>query len=104
MVRKDKESVKRGKQITREMLGGIVDIPQNCWNKSERGDTREMDGRKIMVAGKTKSAVVEQLRKLVEDVEQGVPFRNMADADGIRMMRTLNERERKFYLEEGELP
>lgn len=96
--------MKRTKQITREMPGGIVDIPQNCWNKSERGDTREMDGRKIMVAGKTKSAVVEQLRKLVEDLESGTPFVNRADADGIRMMRTLNESERQFYLEEGELP
>jgi hypothetical protein len=86
-------------QITREMPAGTVDSPRHCWNKHERGDTSKMEGRKIMVAGETKAAMVAQLRMLAEDIEAGHVNINVATGDGLRMMRSLNEGERAFYLD-----
>ncbi len=63
-----------------------------------------MKGIKVIVQASNKHLLALQLRRLATEVEEGNAHMNMADGDGLRMMRQLRDDEKTFYLDAREMP
>lgn len=59
---------------------------------------------KVIVQASTRLLLAQQLRKLAAEVEEGYDNMNVADRDGVRMMRALREDEKTFFLDVRDMP
>jgi len=59
---------------------------------------------KVIVQADNRHILALQLRRLAIELEEGHDNMNVADGDGLRMMRGLREDEKTFFLDVRDMP